>query len=127
MFGPGMLIFGVLIPIAVVALIAYGVWELARSREPQPAVVAGGAGLPASASARSILDERFARGEVDVNEYVQRRALLDGTVPSPPTDAMPATAPTEPIVAGPATEAPTAEVDATGTAARSTSASSDPA
>ena len=127
MFGPGMFIFGVLIPIAVVALTAYGVWELARSRESQPAVVAGGAGLPASASARSILDERFARGEVDVNEYVQRRALLDGTGRPRPPAAGGARAPGGRVGAGPASAGPTGEVDATDAAASSPSSSNDPA
>ncbi|UDY34888.1 SHOCT domain-containing protein [Dermatobacter hominis] len=93
MFAPGVFIFGVLIPLAVVALIAYGVWELARSRQ-EPAVVGGVASGPvASASARTILDERFARGEVDADEYVRRRALLDGTVPSPPVDGTLSTPP----------------------------------
>ena len=32
MFGPGTFIFGVVIPLAVVALVAYGIWELIRSR-----------------------------------------------------------------------------------------------
>lgn len=90
MFGPGTFIFGVVIPLAVVALVAYGIWELIRSRDTVPAM-AGAAGPAASASARTILDERFARGEVDVDEYVRRRALLDGSVPSPPVDVVPAT------------------------------------
>ncbi len=92
MFVPGMFFFGVVLPVAVVALIAYGVWELARSREQQPAAALDGGGVAASAGARSILDERFARGDIDAGEYVQRRALLDGTVPSPPTDAVSAAA-----------------------------------
>ena len=90
MFGPGTFIFGVVIPLSVVALAAAEIWELIRSRDTAPAM-AGAAGPAASASARTILDERFARGEVDVDEYVRRRALLDGSVPSPPVDVVPAT------------------------------------
>lgn len=86
---PGVMLFGMLIPLAVLVLVAYGFWELGRSRvEPAGAdgalgVGSSGGGVAAS-SARSILDERFARGELDAEEYVRRRALLDGTVPSPP-------------------------------------------
>ncbi len=103
MFGPGAFIFGVVIPVVVVALVAYGVWELARSRGPQPAVdgAAPAGGPVATGSARSILDERFARGEVDVDEYVRRRALLDGTVPSPPQAA---TLYTPPVGSAPAAD-----------------------
>jgi len=111
MFGPGAFIFGVVIPVAVVALVAYGVWELARSRGPQPAVDGAGVtgGSTASGTARSILDERFARGEVDAEEYVRRRALLDGTVPSPPQAATLYTPPADPAAseAGAAEAAPT--------------------
>lgn len=110
MFAPGVFFFGVLLPITVVALIAYGVWELARSREAQPAAGVTGSGVAASTDARIILDERFARGDIEAGEYVQRRALLDGTVPSPPVD--PASAGTEAPVAqtpAPSPEAPTQE------------------
>jgi len=34
------------------------------------------AALPASGTARQILDERFARGEIGEDEYRQRRSLL---------------------------------------------------
>lgn len=82
---PGMFVFGVIVPLMIVVLVVYGVWELARSRGDGAAVV-GTAGGP-SVAARAILDERFARGELDAPEYVQRRALLDGTVVSPPVEA----------------------------------------
>lgn len=83
-------IFGVLIPLAILVLVAYGFWELGRSRiagagDGAPGAVVGG-GAAVSGPARSILDERFARGDIDADEYVRRRALLDGTVPSPPAD-----------------------------------------
>lgn len=82
-FAPGMFVFGILVPLVIIGLVAYGVYELVRARNlgaPAPAV-AGGA-----ASARTLLDERFARGEIDAEEYVQRRTLLDGTAaPVAPT------------------------------------------
>jgi putative membrane protein len=34
-----------------------------------------------SSDARDILDARFARGEIDVDEYEQRRNVLDGSAP----------------------------------------------
>lgn len=114
MFAPGMFFFGVLLPVAVVALIAYGVWELARSRELHAAAVLPDGSGAASARARTILDERFARGDIDAEEYVQRRALLDGTVPSPPAGSVPAATVPSPTVGGGSapvpTEPPTAEV-----------------
>ncbi len=104
---PGLFLFGILIPLAVLALIAYGIWELARSRSTAEPAAAG-----ASPGARALLDERFARGEIDAEEYVQRRTLLDGTtvvtpgrtatagVAPPPAEAptapQPAADPTEP-------------------------------
>ncbi len=110
---PGVMLFGMLIPLAVLVLVAYGFWELGRSRTDAAAAGEGNGGLgPASfaatGSARSILDERFARGEVDVDEYVRRRALLDGTVPSPPTlaseDPVPPVAPVPEVAVDPQPE-----------------------
>lgn len=68
---PGALLFGVLIPLVIVGLIAYGIWELVRPRDAGPVAGAG-----ASNQALAVLDERFARGDVDAEEYVQRRNLL---------------------------------------------------
>lgn len=78
-FWPRGLIVGVLLPVATVALVAYGAFELIRSSGPSglaTGVAAGGQPSVPSSSALSILDERFARGEVDAEEYVQRRGLL---------------------------------------------------
>lgn len=92
MFGPGVLIFGIMIPLVAVVLVAYGTWELVRSRDASP--TAPGAHAPqVSGSARSILDERFARGELDVDEYLRRRAVLDGTLPPSPVGVEPTAAP----------------------------------
>lgn len=113
MFAMETFVFGVLLPVLAVALVCYGVWELVRSGGPSPTGSAAAGSVPLSGSARSILDERFARGELDAEEYVSRRALLDGTVPSPPVaDAAASTddpSPEETVV--------TDEIDVTGTGA----------
>jgi putative membrane protein len=88
---PGFFFLGFLLPLIVIALAVYGIWELYRSRSTAP-VAAAAAG---ATSARVVLDERFARGEIDAEEYVQRRTLLDGSPVATP--------------AGPATEPPTAQ------------------
>lgn len=85
------LVVGVLLPLAIAVLVAYGVFELLRSREVAPAA---GSAAAAPAPALAILDERFARGEIDAEEYVQRRSLLapgagaastpEPSVPPPP-------------------------------------------
>lgn len=90
---------GFLLPLTIVALVAYGVFELVRSREAPIGAPAGGATPgwtppPTSSSALAILDERFARGELDAEEYVQRRSLL---MPSPVAGTpVPSTAATVP-------------------------------
>lgn len=96
--GRGALV-GFLLPLTIVALVAYGVFELVRSREAPIGAPAGGATPgwtppPTSSSALAILDERFARGELDAEEYVQRRSLL---MPSPVAGTpVPSTAATVP-------------------------------
>ena len=74
---PGMFLVGILIPLLIVGLVAYGIFELVQARSTGPAPATG----PAT-RARAMLDERFARGEIDAQEYVQRRTLLDGTAPT---------------------------------------------
>ena len=90
---PGVFLFGILLPLAVVALVAYGIWELARSRSVE---VAGAGSSAAAGSARLLLDERFARGEIDADDYVQRRTLLDGAPIVAPTGS-PVAAPVTPV------------------------------
>jgi putative membrane protein len=61
-----MVLFWGLIIFAVVALVRSTRSEGHSSSAP-----------PRAHAARRILDERFARGEIDAEEYVQRRDLLD--------------------------------------------------
>jgi putative membrane protein len=45
-------------------------------------------GAPASGGpAVRLLEQRYARGEISREEFVERRALLDGTSPAAPGDA----------------------------------------
>lgn len=65
-----------LVSLAFIALIVVGVVFVVRSssREEQPPR------RPKGGRALDLLDERFARGEIDQTEYEERRrVLLDGT------------------------------------------------
>ncbi len=70
--GPWMF-FGPLIWIVIIAAVVIGVMYLVRSQ-------GGGNGRPligSSKTPREILDERFARGEIDEKEYNDRKRALD--------------------------------------------------
>ncbi len=72
-------ILGLLILLLIIAVLAAGLTYLLRAlRQPQ----AGGSDAPDTPSrsqpARQILDERYARGEMDQDDYEQRRRLLGG-------------------------------------------------
>lgn len=94
--GPRALIVGFLLPVAIVGLVVYGVVELLRARTVEAAVAtAGPTAVPAgpTSTALGILDERFARGEIDAEDYVQRRNLLwpaVATAAGPPDAPAPA-------------------------------------
>lgn len=65
-FGP---IFMFLVPLALIVLV---VWLIR-------AMIGGNANASRrDDSARQILDERYARGEIDDEEYQRRRSALDG-------------------------------------------------
>lgn len=56
-----------LVVVLVVAIWAITQWTRTSDRPD----------LPADRSARDILDERFARGEIEIDEYQDRRRALD--------------------------------------------------
>ena len=60
MWIPSILILG--------TLVMLGIWATRRSSEPR-----------GTSSARRILEERFARGEIDADEFRSRLAVLEGT------------------------------------------------
>ncbi len=59
-----------LLVLAGLLLLGYGVVRLAQGWPPAPG------GTERGLSARRILDERFARGEIDEDDYRRRRATL---------------------------------------------------
>ena len=70
--GPGML----LVVVLVAALVGLLVWVLLRAARPAPRPDDLG---PGAGPARQILEERFARGEIDEEEFRARReALISG-------------------------------------------------
>jgi len=69
--GPWM-IFAWIFAIGGIVALAFVVYRLFRGDRPQQDKTAG------PSSARTILDERYARGEIDEDEYRQRRQGLNG-------------------------------------------------
>ena len=64
--------------ILLVVLVAGVIWAmLASSRPAGPAYERQASSPP---SARELLDERLARGEIDTDEYEQRRRALEGSL-----------------------------------------------
>jgi hypothetical protein len=128
-------VVGLLLPLAIVGLVAYGVAELVRagsdrSTDGEAGPVETGTSsvpvvVPTTSPAVTILDERFARGEIDTEDYVQRRELLLASVGGavPRSEGGPDPTPTELSDA-----APTATVDvATATVDATTAADEDAA
>ncbi len=75
--GAGRPIFGLLFALAVVALVTWAVWTLARQfGSHRHVATAGPSPVAPSSDAQRILDERFARGEIDAEEFTRRRDLL---------------------------------------------------
>lgn len=81
----GMGVFGwllmVFLLLLLIALIAAVVLLLVRS-SGRGAALGGRAGAKPS-QAEHMLDERFARGEIDEEEYLHRRSVLRGGPPGP--------------------------------------------
>ena len=74
MGGGGWVVMTVLM-LAFWALVVGGVVALFRSGRPTDS----GSAMTAERSAENVLDERFARGEIDEQEYHARRAVLSST------------------------------------------------
>jgi len=76
--GPGWGIVGGLVSLAFVVLVVVLVASLIRNRS--------GAGPTAASSAIRILEERYARGDISRDEFLERRAALTGSpkAPQPP-------------------------------------------
>jgi putative membrane protein len=67
--GGWMWLWGTLMMLTWVAVIGVAVWLIVRATRSN--------GRPSASNARQILDERLARGEIDLDEYQQRRDMLD--------------------------------------------------
>ena len=74
--GPGWGIVGGLVSLTFVVLVVVLVASLIRNRS--------GAGLTAASSAIRILEERYARGDISRDEFLERRAALTGSPKAPP-------------------------------------------
>ncbi len=94
--GLGSLVFWVLVAVAIIALVRYLIRGGQRPVPPyqgysapgpygQPGPPPG----PAAATPEQILAERFARGEIDEQEFRQRMAVLRGQAPPPGSAAPP--------------------------------------
>jgi putative membrane protein len=62
----------------LVAFVALAVWAIARATRSQASVAVLGE------SPRTILDRRFASGEIDAEAYAQARRILEGQAPVAP-------------------------------------------
>ncbi len=74
----GALVVGLVVLLAAIGVLVWVVATLLHQRRPPAALPPPAPGGPADTGARRILDERFARGEIDADEYTSRRNLLDG-------------------------------------------------
>jgi putative membrane protein len=82
--GLGTILFWVLVAVAIVALVRL----FTRGSRPEPPYpgYAGGPwphGQPGPATPEQILAERFARGEIDQDEFHERMAALRAEAPRP--------------------------------------------
>ena len=73
--GAGGWVLMTVLMLAFWALVVFGVVALFRSGRPTDM----GAGTTHERSAEKVLNERFARGEIDAEEYQARRTTLDST------------------------------------------------
>jgi putative membrane protein len=87
--GPGWGILGFLLMVAFWTLVVIIIVGLVRGRGPGGGTTASGTG------ALRILEERYARGEMSRDEFLERRAVLTGQrrEPGDPTEPNPPAAP----------------------------------
>jgi len=83
-YGTGMAVWSVVIVLgAVLAVVAIGIGIalLARSAmaTSKPADVGVSGATRLTSTARELLDERFAKGEIDEEEYKRRKAVLESS------------------------------------------------
>jgi putative membrane protein len=72
----------ILFVLVVIAAVAWVATAMSRQRghgHPHGVMHVGPSGGPQSSEALRILDERFARGEIDADEFTKRRELLKGS------------------------------------------------
>ena len=67
-----MTIFG----LAIIGVLVWTVVMTSRSHGPTPSPPSAVASQSPQPTAREILDQRFARGEIDATEYAERKQLL---------------------------------------------------
>lgn len=84
LFGGLSMVFMGLIPLLLIGLVVWVVVESTRRRDDHPAGASGtyhthgqdSIAAPMPSSARALLDERYARGDIGQDEYLQRRGDL---------------------------------------------------
>ena len=80
--GWGHVVFGSIMMLLIWAVIIGGIiWVVRTISGSRRAPLQPAAAAPAKNPALEILDRRFAKGEIDEDEYRRRRAILDGTDP----------------------------------------------
>jgi putative membrane protein len=73
--GIQMFLMGI-VPLLIIGLVVWLVIEATRRGDGRVLASPGPQSVPPLFDARSTLDERYARGEIDREEYLQRRADL---------------------------------------------------